>query len=122
MNQPIPLVVLAPIFISAIVLWLVIRRIKLKFAVETHIDFGKLRQFADEAHLRVGEYMRGNYSGDPTMLPQVLGILLTELETQARARDLPVTREMLKALLLRSASTQHIARANELREAMAEVA
>jgi len=122
MDQSFPLVVLAPIAITAVILWLVFRRIKLNFTVETHIDFGKLRQFADETHVRIGEYMRSNYSGDPVMLPQVLGSLLTELETQARARDLPVSREMLKALLLRSASAQHIARAGELREALAKVA
>ena len=122
MDQLFPLVVIAPIAVTAVVLWLMFRRVKFNVTVDTHIDFGKLRQFADDTHARIGEYMRCNYSGDPAMLPQVLGSLLTELESEARARELPVSREMLKALLIRSASAQQVARAGELREAMAKVA
>ena len=66
--------------------------------------------------------MRANWSGAPEQLPHVLESLLGEMEHDAQARGLTVSRDLLKSILASSLRQQHLAKGNELEQAMKQVA
>ena len=81
-----------------------------------------LGEFAREQHPRIGEYMRANWSGMPDQLPSVLTGLLDELEQSAKAKNLPLDRGMLKAMLASSLRSHRIGKGSERDEAFKRVA
>ena len=81
-----------------------------------------LMTFAREQHARIGEYMRANYSGMPEQLPSVITALLDELESTAKAQNLPLDRAALKPMLASSLRMHGIGKARERDEAFQRVA
>src|SRR5262249_18333510 len=67
-----------------------------------------LEQFAREQHQHIGEYMRANWSGNPDQLPAVITALLNDLERSAREKNLPLQRDLLKAMLASSLRAHRI--------------
>jgi hypothetical protein len=78
--------------------------------------------FAREQHQRIGEYMRANWSGMPEQLPSVLSALLDELERGAKAKNLPLDRDVLKTMLASSLRSHRIGKDSERNEAFKRVA
>ena len=81
-----------------------------------------LQTFAREQHEHIGEYMRSNWSGMPEQLPAVITSLLDELERNAKAENLPLQRDALKAMLASSLRAHKIGKGNERNEAFKQVA
>ena len=81
-----------------------------------------LEAFSIEQHQHIGEYMRANWSGIPDQLPAVLTSLLDELERSAKAKNLPLEREALKAMLAASLRSHRIGKGSERNEAFKRVA
>jgi hypothetical protein len=86
------------------------------------LDIRTLRQFTDAMHPRIGEYVRANWSGIPDDLPAVLEHLLGELATEAKARNLPLDRDLLKQMLAGSLHSHRVGRSSQVRDALAKVA
>jgi hypothetical protein len=85
-------------------------------------DLGRLREFTDAIHPRIGEIVRANWSGDSMSLPGVLGLALEEADREARSRNLPLERDILKKLVESSLAKHGVARGAQLREALKQVA
>jgi hypothetical protein len=85
-------------------------------------DLGRLREFTDAIHPRIGEIVRANWSGDPMSLPGVLGLALAEADREARSRNLPLDRDILKKLVESSLAKHGVAKGSQLREALKQVA
>ena len=68
------------------------------------------------------EYLRANWSGDPTTLPVVLTTLLDKFETRVREKELPVTRAELKPMLGRLVLSRRLAKSGDVQEALKRVA
>ena len=81
-----------------------------------------LEAFSIEQHRHIGEYTRANWSGIPDQLPAVLTSLLDDLERAAKAKNLPLEREPLKAMLAASLSSHRIGKGSERNEAFKRVA
>jgi hypothetical protein len=81
-----------------------------------------LETFAREQHQHIGEYMRSNWSGVPEQLPPVISALLAELESTAKAQNLPLERDALKAMLASSLRAHRIGKGSERSEAFKQVA
>lgn len=81
-----------------------------------------LAEFAKQQHERIGNNVRARWSGSPEQLPAVITGLLDELERDAKAQDLPLDRDVLKAMLATSLRTHRIGQRNELSEAFRKVA
>jgi len=81
-----------------------------------------LEAFSREQHQRIAEYMRASWSGIPDQLPGVLTALLDEMERTARARSLPLERDVLKTMLASSLTVHRIAKGSERNEAFKRVA
>jgi hypothetical protein len=86
---------------------------------------GRLRglaTFSAEQHDRIGNYVRGNWSGVPDQLPAVLSALVSDLEHEAQARGLSFDRETLKSMLAVSLSSHRIGNGHDVLEALEKVA
>lgn len=81
-----------------------------------------MARFSTEKHQRVGEYVRANWSGMPEQLPAVLQSLLDEFEREAKSRQVDLSRDLLKILLVESLRRHRIGRDHEVRDAMERVA
>lgn len=81
-----------------------------------------LQAFATEQHRHIGEYMRANWSGIPDQLPSVLTALLNDLESAAKAKQLPLERDVLKTMLAASLRSHRIGKGSERNEALKRVA
>jgi len=80
-----------------------------------------LAVFAKEQDQRIGDYVRGNWSGVPDQLPAVLTALLNDLERDAQAKGLSFDRETLKSMLAGSLRGHHIGGGHDVLEALAKV-
>jgi hypothetical protein len=86
---------------------------------------GGLRQLAalsGDIDRQTQEYLAANWSGDPGSLPAAVGPLLAKLESDLRARGVNVDRALLKTFVEQVILRRGLARANDLREAMKQVA
>lgn len=81
-----------------------------------------LTAFANEQHERIGNDMQANWSGAPEQLPAVLGRLIDTLEQEARAKGLPVDRDMLTSVVEASLRSHRIAKGGQVREALKKAA
>ena len=86
------------------------------------VNLAHLKAFSDSAHALIGEYMRANYSGQAESLPGLLSSLLDQLEARAAAEKLPLNREALKMVLMRSLNTHRTASMREVQTALRQVA
>jgi hypothetical protein len=68
------------------------------------------------------QYLRANWSGDPTTLPVALGGLLDRFEARAREKQVPVTRAELKPMLGRLVLARRLAAGHDVNEALKQVA
>lgn len=81
-----------------------------------------LEHFSLAQHRHIGEYMRANWSGIPDQLPAVISALLDDLARAARAQNLPLQRDALKAMLASSLRAHRIGKGSERSEAFKRVA
>ncbi len=86
------------------------------------MNLAQLKTSSDSAHALIGEYMRANYSGQTESLPGLLSSLLDQLEARAAAENLPLNREALKMVLLRSLTSNRTASTREVQTALRQVA
>ena len=68
------------------------------------------------------EYLRANWSGDPSTLPAALDALLVRFEQRMAAEHLPLERARLKPIVLQIVEAKHLANSHDAREAMKKVA
>ena len=73
------------------------------------------------AHAMVGEYLRANYSGDPSHLATALGGLVPRVRELVASHGVEPRPEMVRALIEVSAARQGIASARQVREALAAI-
>lgn len=119
-------ILLADVVVTVAVIYLVMRkRFKVSLAVDvkrTAVDLKGLMDLVKDEHPRIGEYLRTNWSGDPTQLHPVLTSLLGQLEEKARNRGLTVDRDTLKTVLATSVRSHKVVKGRELGEALEKVA
>src|SRR5262250_1554524 len=98
--------ILLDVLITVIVVALFLSgRLKLNVKINTTfsgVNLHDLMEFSKEKHARIGEYLRANWSGAPDQLPSVLETLLAEMEHDAQARGMTVSRDLLKSILASS--------------------
>jgi hypothetical protein len=126
MPQWLAAFILLDILITVIVVSLFLSgRLKLNVKINTTVagvNFHELMEFSKDKHARIGEYLRANWSGAPEQLPQVLETLLSEMEHDAQARGMTVSRDLLKSILASSVRQHHLAKGKDLEQAMKQVA
>ena len=114
------------LIITAIVVSLFLSgRLKLNVNFDAQVsgvNFRDLMAFTKDKHPRIAEYVRANWSGAPEQLPPVLETLMAELERDAQARGLTVSRDILKSILASSVRQHHLAHGRDLEQAMKHVA
>src|SRR5439155_11217514 len=117
-------IVLDVVIMAFVIALFVSGRLKINVKINgtvTGVNFHDLMEFSKERQARIAEDVRANWSGAPEQLPQVLESLLGEMEHDAQARGLTVSRDMLKSILASSLRQQHLAKGNELEQAMKRV-
>ena len=114
------IVMIINLVITAAVLNYLIRKRGLLALLTTNLD--KLRAFNRETSELAQNHVRANYSGNPEDLPAVLTALLDQIEHRAREQELPLNRDALKMVLLRSLQLQEGLKAGDLQKAMRKVA
>lgn len=126
MPQWLVMFIVADLVIMGVVAFLFLSgRLKLDVDLkvqQTGVDFRSLMELTKDKNPRISEYLRANWSGAPEHLPQVLGSLLTELETDARQRGMTIDRDLLKTVLAQMVRSHRIVRGNDLEQAMERVA
>ena len=85
-------------------------------------DIGRLREFTDAIHPRIGEIVQANWNGNPDSLPGALSLAIDEAEREARDRGLTLDRGLLKKLVETSLERHGVIKGSRLREALKKVA
>ncbi len=117
----IALFVLADVLVTAAVLLFVIRR-RGGVAGVLGFDPKQALQVSRQLESDAEQYLRANWSGDASTLPQALTGLLDRVETKLAEEHLPLDRERLKPIVLQIVTAKHLADSHEAREAMKKVA
>lgn len=86
------------------------------------VNLENIMAVSNEMERETGEYLRANWSGDPTTLPVALTSLLDKFEQRVKEKQLPVTRSELKPMLGRLVLTQRLAKSSDVNEALKQVA
>ncbi len=73
------------------------------------IRFLDLRATSEEAHLRIGEYRRANYSGDPAALGHVVRDLLPVVRDIGASHGAELDDDLLRTVIVTSIATHHVA-------------
>lgn len=105
---------------AAVLLWIIRRR----GGVAGWIGFDP-KQAASLSHdleQDAEQFLRSNWSGDPTSLPAAFEALLQRFEQRLAAEHMPLERSRLKPLVLQIVESKHLAGSREAREAMKHVA
>jgi len=119
----IPLLVVVDVVVTAaVILYVFHKRGGFALLGAPGVNLAHLKAFSDSAHTLIGDYMRANYGGQPESLPGLLSSLLDQLEARAAAEKLPLNREALKMVLLRSLTAEHTVSAREVQAALRHVA
>lgn len=113
--------VLADVLLTAAVLLFVIRR-RGGVAGALGFDPKQALEVSRQLESDATEYLRANWSGDPSTLPQALTGLLDRVESKLAEEQLPLDRERLKPIVLQIVTAKHLADGREAREAMKKVA
>ncbi|MBI5168753.1 MAG: hypothetical protein HZA61_04610 [Candidatus Eisenbacteria bacterium] len=113
--------ILFDVLVTAAVLLVVIRR---RGGVAGAIGFDPKQAMGVSRELEADaeQYLRANWSGDSTTLPQALTGLLDRVESKLAAEHLELDRERLKPIVLQIVTAKHLADARDAREAMKKVA
>lgn len=85
-------------------------------------DLRNIMEVSNEMERETEEYLRTNWSGDPSTLPVALGSLLDRFEARVREKHLPVTRAELKPMLGRLVLARRLANSPDVQEALRQVA
>ena len=85
-------------------------------------QMGALVEFTKERHGRIADYVRANWSGEPSQLGGVLTSLVDQLESEARAQGHTFSRELLKTVVATSLREQKVARPEQVGVALEQVA
>jgi hypothetical protein len=86
------------------------------------VNLQRIMALSHEMESETENYLRANWSGDPTTLPLALRSLLDTFESRAREQQVPVTRDELKPMLARLVLAQRLAESRDVQEAMKQVA
>jgi hypothetical protein len=109
------------IIVTAIVLRAVISR-RGGLSAMLGVNLQRIMALSAEMEQETQEYLRANWSGEPTTLPLALRHLLDRFEARAREEQVAVTREELKPMLARLVLAQKLAGNHEVQEALKQVA
>ncbi len=82
----------------------------------------RITEVSREIEQRTENALRTQWSGDPSTLPLVLSGLVSEIEADLRARELPLDRAQLRVLIGRVIEARGLAQGHDVREAMKQVA
>ena len=107
--------------VTGVVLWVIFKR-RAALGMVGGIDLGAIRTLSLEMEPLVEEYLRANWSGDPSTLSGPLTELLGQFQGRAEARGVLIDRNVLKLALARLIEAKHLAKGHEIREAMRNVA
>ena len=113
------------IFFDAIVMVIVLRAIIAKrggLSAVLGVNLENIMAVSNEMERETEQYLRANWSGDPTTLPVALTSLLDRFEQRVKEKQLPVTRSELKPMLGRLVLTQRLAKSSDVNEALKQVA
>ena len=113
-------------FWSIIAAFLVVDVVVLSVSVRRRLaqqglDFTKLRAVSKLVHLRVGDYMRANYSGNPDQLPQALSGLLPIADEIARGSGCKLDSHTLELMVKTSIVSHRLATRPEVEAALERV-
>jgi hypothetical protein len=86
------------------------------------VNLENIMAVSNEMERETQEYLRANWSGDPTTLSVALTALLDRFEQRVREKQLPVTRSELKPMLGRLVLSQRLAKSGDVNEALKQVA
>lgn len=86
------------------------------------VNLQNIMLVSNEMERETQEYLRANWSGDPTTLSVALTSLLDRFEQRVREKQLPVTRSELKPMLGRLVLSQRLAKSSDVNEALKQVA
>jgi hypothetical protein len=116
----IPVIVLADIVVTFVVLQLVLAR---RGGIAGFLRQARLYEAARaDLERETQEWLGANWSGDPASLPAAIEPLLVKLEADLTARGVTASRMQLKLLVSRVIMRQGSIGAGEVREAMRQVA
>ena len=113
--------ILLDIIVTAAVLLLVIRR-RGGIAGALGFDPKQAMGVSRELEADAEQYLRSNWSGDSTTLPQALTGLLDRVESKLASEHMALDRERIKPIVLQIVTAKHLADARDAREAMKKVA
>lgn len=113
--------ILFDIIVTAAVLLLVIRR-RGGIAGALGFDPKQAMGVSRELEADAEQYLRSNWSGDSTTLPQALTGLLDRVESKLASEHMALDRERIKPIVLQIVTAKHLADARDAREAMKKVA
>jgi len=114
-------VILLDIVVTLAVVTFVVRRREGGMSVGG-LNITAVREFTDDIHPRIGEYVRANWSGVPEQLPPVLESMLAEMDREAHKHGLELDRDTLKKLLRASLASHRVVPGKSLDDALAHVA
>lgn len=86
------------------------------------VDLKRIMALSEDMERETEQYLRANWSGDPTTLPLALRSLLDTFEARAREQEIGVTRDELKPMLARLVLAKRLAESRDVQEAMKQVA
>jgi len=118
-------VIAAIIFFDLIITFIVLRAIIARrggLSAILGVNLENIMAVSNEMERETQEYLRANWSGDPTTLSVALTSLLDKFEQRVREKQLPVTRSELKPMLGRLVLSQRLAKSADVNEALKQVA
>lgn len=113
--------ILFDMIVTAAVLLYVIRR-RGGIAGALGFDPKQAMGVSRELEADAEQYLRSNWSGDSTTLPQALTGLLDRVESKLASEHMSLDRERIKPIVLQIVTAKHLADARDAREAMKKVA
>ena len=113
--------ILFDMIVTAAVLLYVIRR-RGGIAGVLGFDPKQAMSVSRELEADAEQYLRANWSGDSTTLPQALTGLLDRVESKLASEHMSLDRERIKPIVLQIVTAKHLADARDAREAMKKVA
>ena len=115
------LFVVFDLIVTAAVIGVVLRRRTLA-AGGSGLDLRKVTELSREIERRTEEYLGANWSGDPATLPVAISSLLSQIESDVQARQVPIDRAQLRVIVGRLIEAKGLAKGHDVREAMQQVA
>jgi hypothetical protein len=105
-----------------VVVAVVLRRVMPVVTLFRGLDPERRNRLIQDGHRIAGEFMRTNYSGDPTQLPTALGQLRPQLRDLIRSYGIEPDPTTLDLMIELSAASHRVATRSQLREALRQAA